>query len=88
MDNWSTGFVMGLSQSAEDGAAGIVTCTCASELTSGSFYGPVNYAGLTGPAVKMTPDAPSMSPANKDLLWEESLKGIDCEKFVIATNAR
>jgi len=58
-----------VSQSANDGALGIIRCTCAADVKSGEFYGPKNEA-YKGPADLLPPD--DYSEEQKTLLWERS----------------
>mmetsp|Transcript_10618 Transcript_10618/g.20563 ORF Transcript_10618/g.20563 Transcript_10618/m.20563 type:complete len:358 (+) Transcript_10618:68-1141(+) len=58
-----------VSQSANDGALGIIRCACAADVKSGEFYGPTKE-GYKGPADLLPPD--DYSEEQKTLLWERS----------------
>jgi len=65
-----------VSQSAEDGAMGIMRCCCDPDAKSGDFYGPVGMTGFAGKA-ELLPPGPEekLAPeASRTLLWEESEK--------------
>ena len=65
----------GLSQSADDGAAGIVACMADADAESGMLYGP---KGRTGDAVAldMATDANSKEPEQRTLVWEATAAAI------------
>lgn len=67
---------MSVSMSMEDGAMGILRCSCGDGVTSGDFYGPVNpmIGDTRGPAVLFDPEK-DQAEANaeiRDLVWETS----------------
>ena len=70
-----SGFLSSLvvSQSAEDGACGIVRCCCDAAVQSGEFYGP-SGTGMYGPAVLLPYEAEAgLAPAeSREMLWEQS----------------
>jgi len=58
-----------VSQSANDGALGIIRCACAPDVKSGEFYGP-KKEGYKGPADLLPAD--DYSEEQKTMLWERS----------------
>jgi len=57
-------------QSSEDGAVGLLTCCCSSDVTSGQFWGPGGL-GLAGPA-KPLPEESFADEASRAMLWADS----------------
>lgn len=63
----------GAGQSGEDGTAGILTCSCQQDVSSGEFWGPT---GMTGEAVLIPkgPEEKLADAASRTMLWAESEK--------------
>lgn len=78
MGGMFTNLLMKASMSPEDGAIGLLMACCSEGVQSGDFYGP---PGLTGMAVKLTPEPILTDPTAKKILWEESEKAVG--EFVI-----
>lgn len=67
------GFLMRYSQSAEDGAMGILRCACDPEAKSGDFYGPSGgKTAFSGPAVHLTPELYLHDDKSIETLWAAS----------------
>jgi len=63
---------MVVSQTAEDGACGIVLCSCQTDgVTDGGFYGPPGKMGLSGMAV-LNKELKEGDPASREMLWKWS----------------
>lgn len=72
-----TDLFMTLSQSAEDGAMGLLSCMCRPEAESGQFYGPgAGFFALKGPAEPFALEAFYDNDATRDLLWDRSCAAI------------
>ena len=65
------------SQSAEDGALGLLKCATSPHAESGDFYGPgLGVTALRGPAERMKLEHKYNNPATRQLLWEMSCQAI------------
>lgn len=75
-----TNIFMRMSQSAEDGTMGILSCMCLAEATSGQFYGPgPGMTAVKGPAIAFALESYYDNDATRDLLWERSTAAIGRE---------
>lgn len=73
MGSLFTNLFMRLSQSAEDGAMGLLSGMCLTEAESGQFYGP--GSGTTpfkGKAIPFALESFYDNPETRDLLWSKS----------------
>ncbi len=78
-----TGFMMKRSQSAEDGAMGILSCICLPEAESGQFWGPgKGMMAMKGKAKPFNMEKSYNNNRTKTLLWEKSCEAIGKE-FII-----
>lgn len=69
---------MRFSQSAEDGAMGIISCMCLPKATSGQFYGPGSKASsLQGTAEPFALESFYDNDATRSLLWSASEAATD-----------
>ena len=83
MGRWITGIMMGIGQTAEDGAMGIIKCIAGLNASSGDFYGPGSGAfAPKGKAERFDLEPSYDNPETKNLLWEKSCEAIG-EKFEI-----
>jgi len=67
-----------ISQSAHDGAMGILRCCCCPDVVQGGFYGPVSPLGfeMYGRAVEMPIEKLASDEDSKNMLWSESEKSV------------
>ncbi len=73
MGRFSTGILMGMGQSMEDGAMGILSCMCLETAQSGQFYGPGSSSfALKGKAEPFPLESFYNNQATKELLWKKS----------------
>ena len=73
MAGWTSHFVKLTSQSAEDGALGLLSCASLPDAQSGLFYGPgSSVAALRGPARAFPFESQYDNPQTRALLWEKS----------------
>ena len=72
-----TNVFMKMSQSAEDGAMGLLSCMCRSDATSGQFWGPgAGMMAARGPAIAFELEPYYDNEATRDLLWDRSCEAI------------
>ncbi|MCB1144187.1 MAG: SDR family NAD(P)-dependent oxidoreductase [Leptospiraceae bacterium] len=80
MGSFFTGIFMGLGQSMEDGAMGILACMCLAEAKSGEFYGPGSGPmALKGEAKPFPLESFYDNPKTRELLWKKSCEAIGKE---------
>jgi NAD(P)-dependent dehydrogenase (short-subunit alcohol dehydrogenase family) len=83
MNRLFTNVFMRMSQSAEDGAMGIISCMSKADARSGQFYGPGSgMMATSGPAVAFDLEGYYDNEPTRELLWERSCAAIGRE-FVI-----
>ena len=70
-----TKYFMKMSQSTEDGAAGIISCMCLPDARSGQFWGP-GAAGTSGAATPFDLESFYDNDAVRSLLWSKSEEAI------------
>ena len=75
------GFIMRMSQSAEDGTMPLLTAMFGVDTKNGEFYEPDGIGGLSGKVAKVQFDKHSTDKAQQQLLWEKSEEV--CGKFSI-----
>jgi hypothetical protein len=75
------GFVMRMSQSAEDGTMPLLTAMFGVHTKNGDFYEPNGIGGLAGRVTKVKFDKHSTNEEQQKLLWEKSEEV--CGKFSI-----
>ena len=75
------GFVMRMSQSAEDGTMPLLTAMFGVNTKNGDFYEPNGVGGLSGKVAKVKFDKNSINKAQQQMLWEKSEEA--CGKFSI-----
>ena len=73
------GFVMRMSQSAEDGTMPLLTAMFGVDTKNGDFYEPNGIGGLTGKVTNVKFDKHSTNKDQQKLLWEKSEEA--CGKF-------
>lgn len=74
--------VMGLAQSAEDGAMPLLTAMFGTKTKNGDFYEPRGLGGISGKVRKVEYDRNSASVEQQKMLWE--LSELACDgKFTI-----
>ena len=72
-----TRVMMRFSQSAEDGAMGILSCMCLPEVQSGQFYGPGSGSNaFKGKAEPFALESFYDNPATRALVWQKSEEAI------------
>lgn len=77
MATWYGWFTKYISQSAEDGAMGIISCTALKEAQSGAFYGPgKSISAMKGLAKPFALEAKYDNEATRELLWSKSCEAI------------
>ncbi|MBL4686695.1 MAG: SDR family NAD(P)-dependent oxidoreductase [Nannocystaceae bacterium] len=77
MGRMFTNVFMRISQSAEDGAMGIISCMCLPDATSGQFYGPgPGMMAVKGPAIAFALEGFYDNEETRELLWERSSAAI------------
>jgi len=75
-----TNLLMRMSQSAEDGALGIIACMCLADAKSGQFYGPGrSMMSLKGLPVAFALEDFYDNETTRELLWDRSCKAIGRE---------
>jgi len=80
MGRMFTNVFMRISQSAEDGAMGILSCICLADATSGQFYGPGSgMMAARGPAVPFALESFYDNDETRELLWKSSSEAIGRE---------
>lgn len=80
MGRWFTNIFMKMSQSAEDGAMGLIACMCHSDAKSGQFWGPgAGMMAARGPAIPFELEDFYDNEQTRTLLWDLSCKAIDRE---------
>lgn len=83
MGSLLTGMMMRFSQSAEDGAMGILSCMCLPNAQSGQFYGPGSgAAAIKGKAEPFDLEPFYDNADTRRLLWEES-EGAIASEFAV-----
>lgn len=83
MSSWSSLGAKWISQSAEDGALGILSCAVLPEAQSGEFYGPGKGIFATkGKAIRFSLQKQCTRQDSIDLLWSKSCEAIE-QEFVI-----
>ena len=80
--NTFSGLVMGLAQSAEDGAMPLLSAMFGAKTKNGDFYEPRGFAGISGKVRKVEFDKNSASLEQQQMLWEMSEAACG-EKFSI-----
>lgn len=75
------GFVMRMSQSAEDGTMPLLTAMFGVNAKNGDFYEPNGIGGLAGKVTKVKFDKHSINKDQQKVLWEKSEEV--CGKFLI-----
>ena len=80
--NIFSGLVMGLAQSAEDGAMPLLSAMFGAKTKNGDFYEPRGFAGISGKVRKVEFDKNSASLEQQQMLWEMSEAACG-EKFSI-----
>lgn len=70
--NAFNGVVMGLAQSAEDGAMPLLTAMFGTKTKNGDFYEPRGLGGISGKVRKVDYDRNSASIEQQKMLWELS----------------
>jgi len=73
------GWLMCMSQTAEEGTMGVLRCSLDPEAVPGGFYGPGGMMGLKGLPQHLTVHAWVNTAANKDLLWTASVKAVGAD---------
>lgn len=73
------GWLMYLSQTAEEGTMGILRCCTDPQAVPGGFYGPNHMLQLSGLPELITIPAWVNSVDNKDTLWRASVKAVGCD---------
>lgn len=77
MSGLATKLTARMSQSAEDGAMGIISCMCLTDATSGQFYGPGSGAtAMKGKAEPFALESFYDNESTRALLWEKSEEAI------------
>jgi NAD(P)-dependent dehydrogenase (short-subunit alcohol dehydrogenase family) len=80
MGGFFTGLLMGMGQSMEDGAMGILSCICLPNAKSGEFYGPGSGSmALKGPAVSFPLEDFYNNENTRNLIWKKSCEAIGKE---------
>ena len=80
MGSFFTGILMGMGQSMEDGAMGIISCMCLDNVVSGTFYGPGNGPlAMKGKAEPFQLEKFYDNEKVKDLIWKKSCEAIGKE---------
>jgi NAD(P)-dependent dehydrogenase (short-subunit alcohol dehydrogenase family) len=83
MGAFFTDFFMGLGQSMEDGAMGILSCICLPEAKSGEFYGPGSgMLAMKGEAKPFPLESFYNNKETKELIWKKSCEAIGKEFLV------
>jgi len=69
-----------MSQSAEDGCMGLLSCMCRADAKSGQFYGPGSgMMAARGPAVPFELESFYDNEKTRTLLWERSTEAVGGE---------
>lgn len=80
MGSFFTDLLMGMGQSMEDGAMGILSCICLPDAKSGEFYGPgKGPMALKGKAEPFSLESFYDNEKTRDLLWDKSSGAIGRE---------
>lgn len=80
MGSFFTGILMGMGQSMEDGAMGILSCICLPGVKSGEFYGPGSGPmAIKGKAEPFPLEKFYDNEKTRELLWKKSIEAIGKE---------
>lgn len=77
MGSFFTGLLMGMGQSMEDGAMGILSCMCLENVKSGEFYGPgSSLMAIKGKAEPFALESFYNNESTRELIWKKSCEAV------------